>query len=62
MRHKQPFWVITDVDDRIRSAYERHRYHETADEQYGAEALETLSPTRWSPCSDGGRRPETALT
>jgi len=42
VRHKRPYWAITDDDDRLQSAYQLHQYHETATEQYGAEDLETL--------------------
>jgi len=42
VRHKRPYWAITDDDDRIRDAYRLHRLHETADEQYGEECLEDL--------------------
>ena len=42
VRHKRPYWAITDDEERLRSAYRLHRYHETADEQYGEERLEDL--------------------
>ena len=42
VRHKRPYWAITDDEERLRSAYRLHRYHETADEQYGEERLEEL--------------------
>ncbi|SEH63229.1 MarR family protein [Halopenitus malekzadehii] len=42
VRHKRPYWAITDDDERLQSAYRLHRHHETADEQYGEERLEEL--------------------
>jgi predicted ArsR family transcriptional regulator len=42
VRHKRPYWAITDDEERLRSAYRRHRHHEAADEQYGEERLEAL--------------------
>ncbi|AZH26003.1 MarR family transcriptional regulator [Haloplanus aerogenes] len=42
VRHKRPYWAITDDEERLHSAYRLHRHHETADEQYGEEHLEEL--------------------
>lgn len=42
VRHKRPYWAITDDDDRLRAAYRLHRHYETADEQFGEEELEEL--------------------
>jgi Mn-dependent DtxR family transcriptional regulator len=42
VRHKRPYWAITDDTDRLHAAYRLHQHHETADEQYGAERLEDL--------------------
>jgi predicted ArsR family transcriptional regulator len=42
VRHKRPYWAITDDEERLQSAYRLHRHHETADEQYGEEHLEAL--------------------
>jgi len=42
VRHKRPYWAITDDDERLQSAYRLHRQHEAADEQYGEERLEEL--------------------
>ena len=42
VRHKRPYWAITDDAERLQSAYRLHRHHETANEQYGAENLEAL--------------------
>ena len=42
VRHKRPYWAITDDEERLQSAYRLHRQHETADEQYGEERLEDL--------------------
>ena len=42
VRHKRPYWAITDDRERLRSAYQLHRHHETADDQYGEERLEDL--------------------
>jgi Mn-dependent DtxR family transcriptional regulator len=42
VRHKRPYWAITDDTERLQAAYRLHRHHETADEQYGEERLEEL--------------------
>ncbi|SEL80206.1 MarR family transcriptional regulator [Haloferax larsenii] len=42
VRHKWPYWAITDDKERLQDAYQLHRYHERADEQYGAERLAEL--------------------
>ena len=42
VRHKRPYWAITDDEDRVRAAYRLHRQYETAAEQYGEERLEAL--------------------
>ncbi|GAD51855.1 hypotheical protein [Halarchaeum acidiphilum MH1-52-1] len=42
MRHKRPYWAITDDDERLRNAYRLHQHHQTADEQYGEETLAEL--------------------
>jgi hypothetical protein len=42
VRHKRPYWAITDDEERLQSAYRLHRHHETADEQYGVERRERL--------------------
>jgi Mn-dependent DtxR family transcriptional regulator len=42
VRHKRPYWAITDDEERLRAAYRLHQHHETADEQYGEEHLEKL--------------------
>ncbi|MBP1923495.1 DNA-binding MarR family transcriptional regulator [Halorubrum alkaliphilum] len=42
VRHKRPYWAITDDTEQLQSAYRLHRHHETADDQYGAERLEDL--------------------
>jgi Mn-dependent DtxR family transcriptional regulator len=42
VRHKRPYWAITDDQERLKSAYRLHQYQETADEQYGEERLEEL--------------------
>ncbi|ELZ16657.1 MULTISPECIES: helix-turn-helix domain-containing protein [Natrinema] len=42
VRHKRPYWAITDNEDRLRAAYRLHQHHQTADEQYGEENLEEL--------------------
>jgi len=41
VRHKRPYWAITDDDERFRSAFQLHRSHETAAEQYGEADLDT---------------------
>ncbi|WP_193308789.1 helix-turn-helix domain-containing protein [Halorubrum halophilum] len=42
VRHKRPYWAITDDEERLQSAYRLHRHHQTADDQYGEERLEDL--------------------
>ena len=42
VRHKRPYWAITDDEERLQSAYRLHRHHERADDQYGEEHLEDL--------------------
>lgn len=42
VRHKRPYWAITNDEERLRQAYRLHQYHEVADEQYGEERLEEL--------------------
>ena len=42
VRHKRPYWAITDDDERLRAAYRLHRQHEAADERYGEERLDEL--------------------
>jgi Mn-dependent DtxR family transcriptional regulator len=42
VRHKRPYWAITDDEERLRAAYRLHPHHETVDEQYGQEHLEKL--------------------
>jgi len=42
VRHKRPYWAITDDEERLQSAYRLHRHHEMADEHYGEERLEEL--------------------
>jgi predicted ArsR family transcriptional regulator len=42
VRHKRPYWAITDDKERLHAAYRLHRHHETADNQYGEERLEEL--------------------
>jgi predicted ArsR family transcriptional regulator len=42
VRHKRPYWAITDDEERLRAAYRLHQHYETADEQYGDERLEAL--------------------
>ena len=42
VRHKRPYWAITDDTERLRSAYQLHRQHEAADSEYGEESLEAL--------------------
>ncbi|MGQ4557062.1 MarR family transcriptional regulator [Halobellus sp. GM3] len=42
VRHKRPYWAITNDEERLQSAYRLHRHHESADEQYGGERLEEL--------------------
>ncbi|RKD87982.1 MarR family transcriptional regulator [Halopiger aswanensis] len=42
VRHKRPYWAITDNEDRLQAAYRLHQHHQTADEQYGEEDLEEL--------------------
>lgn len=42
VRHKRPYWAITDDEERLQAAYRLHQHHETADTQYGEERLEEL--------------------
>ncbi|QZP39547.1 MarR family transcriptional regulator [Halobaculum magnesiiphilum] len=42
VRHKRPYWAITDDEERLQAAYRLHEHHETAAEQYGEEQLEEL--------------------
>lgn len=42
VRHKRPYWAITDDEERLRAAYRLHQHYETADEQYGEERIEAL--------------------
>jgi predicted ArsR family transcriptional regulator len=42
VRHKRPYWAITDDEERLQRAYRLHQHHEQADEQYGREDLEEL--------------------
>lgn len=42
VRHKRPYWAITDNEHRLRDAYRLHHDYETANEQYGEERLEEL--------------------
>jgi predicted ArsR family transcriptional regulator len=42
VRHKRPYWAITDDEEQLQAAYRRHRQYGTADEQYGEEQLEEL--------------------
>ncbi|RKD88533.1 MarR family transcriptional regulator [Halopiger aswanensis] len=42
VRHKRPYWAITDNEDRLQAAYRLHQHHQTADEQYDEEDLEEL--------------------
>jgi len=42
VRHKRPYWAITDDEERLQSAYRLHQHYEKADEQYGEERLEEL--------------------
>ena len=49
VRHKRPYWAITDDADRLESAYQLHQHHETADDQYGEERLEDLQTDEMEP-------------
>lgn len=42
VRHKRPYWAITDDEERLRAAYRLHQHHESADDQYGEEDLDAL--------------------
>ena len=42
VRHKRPYWAITDDEERLRAAYQLHQHYQAADEQYGTEDLEEL--------------------
>ncbi len=49
VRHKRPYWAITDDEERLQSAYRLHQHHEMADEQYGEERLEELQTDDMEP-------------
>lgn len=42
VRHKRPYWAITDDEERLWHAYQRHQYYKEADKQYGEEDLGDL--------------------
>ena len=42
VRHKRPYWAITDDEERLQSAYRLHRHYKSADEQYGEERFENF--------------------
>ena len=42
VRHKRPYWAITDDEERLQTAYQLHHHYETADTQYGEERLEDV--------------------
>jgi len=42
VRHKRPYWAITDDEERLHTAYRLHQHYESADEQYGEEDLDAL--------------------
>ena len=42
VRHKRPYWAITDDEDRLQAAYRLHHSHQDADAQYGEETLDAL--------------------
>ena len=43
VRHKRPYWAITDDEERLRDAYTLHQHHKRADELYGEERLEEFT-------------------
>ncbi|MFD1569240.1 MarR family transcriptional regulator [Halorubrum laminariae] len=49
VRHKRPYWAITDDEERLRAAYRLHRHHEIADERYGEERLDELQTDDMEP-------------
>jgi predicted ArsR family transcriptional regulator len=49
VRHKQPYWAITDDETRLASAYRLHQYHETTADRYGDEQLEELQTDGMEP-------------
>jgi predicted ArsR family transcriptional regulator len=49
VRHKRPYWAITDDQERLRAAYQLHQHHKSADEQYGEEHLEELKTDEMDP-------------
>ena len=42
VRHKRPYWAITDDEERLQSAYRLHRHYKSADEQYDEEHFENF--------------------
>ena len=49
VRHKRPYWAITDDEERLEAAYRLHRHHRAADRQYGGERLEELQTSDMEP-------------
>jgi len=49
VRHKRPYWAITDDDERLHAAYRLHQHYETAAEHYGDECLEDLQTDEMEP-------------
>ena len=40
VRHKEPYWAITDDEERLSNAASLHRDHERLDERFGAEDVD----------------------
>lgn len=49
VRHKRPYWAITDDEERLQAAYRLHRQYDAADEEYGAEQLEAVQTDDMEP-------------
>ena len=44
VRHKEPYWAITDDKQRLENAYQLHKQTERLDDKYGEESAEDWPP------------------
>ncbi|AEN05957.1 hypothetical protein [Halolamina sp.] len=49
VRHKRPYWAITDDEERLRDVYQLHHQQQNADERYGEENLDELETDEMEP-------------
>jgi len=49
VRHKRPYWAITNDTEQLQAAYRLHHLQEAADKQYGKEDLEELQTDEMEP-------------